>query len=84
MRGCVEEAVSSTFPHGIAFFVMQNVATRGDLQRQRASVETLLARDVDMELFVESVNLRLGRSVRVSFVACPSASVRPSLFFQEV
>ena len=56
VRRCVEEAVSSFFPHGITFFVMQNVATRGDLQRQRASVETLLARDVDMELFVESVN----------------------------
>ena len=25
VRGCVEEAVSSTFPHGIAFFVMRNM-----------------------------------------------------------
>ena len=54
VRGCVEEAVSSTLPHRNAFFVVRNVANRGDMQRQQAW--RLSAHDADMDLFVDSVH----------------------------
>ena len=54
VRGCVEEAVSSTLPHRNAFFVVRNVANRGDMQRQQAW--RLSAHYADMDLFVDSVH----------------------------
>lgn len=54
VRGCVQKAVPSTLPHRNAFFVVRNVANRGDMQRQQAW--RLSAHDADMDLFVDSVH----------------------------
>ena len=63
VRGCVEEAVSSTLPHRNAFFVVLIVTHRGVLQRQQAW--RLSARDADMDLFVDSVQRWLTREAAI-------------------
>ena len=87
VRGCVEEAVSSTLPHRNAFFVVLIVTHRGVLQRQPAW--RLSARDADMDLFVDSVQRWLTRDAAQSIrTACGSMDIymhqgRASVHFEE-